>query len=377
MGSKFSRHTIDEDEAEIARIALGLKNFNMSGHREENFVLSESINWQADKDIKSQDIRLSNMPYKVTIACGPTIGNLTNVSVEVSPVVTSIEDEPVPFIRRDFPLALYFNFGSTDVLGHYLDLIYGRVAAVDTPALMGHFAVENLYERTIQMDAFSPRIESSDGSALRKMGPISQLEKSSFMRTLRGPTFYTSKNGYRVKLDLEFGKEIEAKITFLSGRYDYKLSHNFCHLTSVALLGRPFGKTNEKFVVKSGIQNLIYTRSYKYSMGTLKQLEDDGLIIDDCLYIYVSIKELDPRIMTRIADLGHPIDEKKTKETTDEESTVEESIASGSTAGKSTTKKTIAVKPASEIISAPKPAIKIVSAPKPTTEEPTTEETTA
>ncbi|GAB6028114.1 hypothetical protein CHUAL_002332 [Chamberlinius hualienensis] len=191
--------------------------------------------------------------------------------------------------------AFGLRFKDCDKLGKTFDCEFGqRRCRSETPLNIGsnivvidrsHFQLNG---EELVMEVFKPAIASDNGMVSWKIEGICELKKNlnfGIGRTVRGPTFYTDKDGYRVKVELEFAEEIILKITFLAGLYDCLLPKIFDHLTNIILLN----KSGNPLIINHN-HTSEPEKSYSQILGTLEDLIDKGLIFDNSLHVVVLIK---------------------------------------------------------------------------------------
>ncbi|GAB6033450.1 hypothetical protein CHUAL_013335 [Chamberlinius hualienensis] len=171
------------------------------------------------------------------------------------------------------PFAISLQFKPNEEIGLALDVNFGSKISKYNELLIGdHVFFEQSFRqlngRRIYVKIFNPEIKSYDGAIKLKIHGMSGLEEKlnqSIGQTMRGPTFYTEPNGYRVKLEFEMIIDFIVKITFLTGENDHNLPRRAQHEVHINLF-------NDRSKTNSGFHDTKANNIYLQSLGSLADL---------------------------------------------------------------------------------------------------------
>ncbi|GAB6025146.1 hypothetical protein CHUAL_010569 [Chamberlinius hualienensis] len=263
--------------------------------------------WVVELKQQTTAIKLDNLEYELLLSLGPIVNNKSKLHVQL------VKWKPSKPEDEEFEHCLFtakLKFTETDV-GQDFDLKFGHKITPTIPFTLGDpVTLENpgaLRNKIVKVIISKYHLFSHNGECSWRITNFPEIMKTvkeySSTLLLRGPTFYTSPEGYRVKVELEFKNRMEVKLSFLSGENDHLLPRSFSHISTVVIKNLVHaGKEGHEDVQRCGPHDLSHELSYSYIFDTYEYLVSRGCLQRDAMEIRVWIIPFLPGIKKRTSD---------------------------------------------------------------------------
>ncbi|GAB6022317.1 hypothetical protein CHUAL_006441 [Chamberlinius hualienensis] len=268
-------------------------------------IPSQSFKWSIKIDgprtrPQYTTILLDNSPYEIKLLLDPS-SKLPELKLHVQ----MSRNSTTSLLNGGYgiPLIVNMKYGRYDTIGKSFNFFFGQKLLNNDTVNVGEAMLINYSSKekefkvnlTVNVDQLEP--VSTNGWAQLKIEGFSRICTMSdslgiYNRTLTGPMFYTSPEGYLVKLEILLGINIEAVLTFIAGKFDRKLPANFLHVTTIVLFNTSKA-SKVKHISRSKVHNLALGPTYRLWLATMADLIDKGYATDDCLRCSVNIHPLE------------------------------------------------------------------------------------